>query len=47
MIITPLDNLDLTNYVENPELPNAYFDENELHLIYNSIRTKEVSYSNQ
>lgn len=38
MITAPVDFLDLTNYVANPDLPNAYFDENELQQIYNIVR---------
>ena len=38
MIDAPIDKLDLTNYVENRDLPNAYFDDDELNQIYSSVR---------
>ena len=38
MIEAPIDKLDLTDYVANPDLPNAYFDDNELHQIYSCVR---------
>ena len=36
MIDALIDKLDLTNYVENRDLPNAYFDDDELNQNLNS-----------
>jgi hypothetical protein len=33
----------MTDYVENHDLPNAYFNEEELHKIYNSVNVGKSS----
>ncbi len=40
-ISAPTEELDITKYVENPDLPNAYFNAKELHQIYNSVNNQE------